>query len=89
MYLVYYTKGSYDDYTQINLFVTAKKPTATKYVTKFNRILKRWKKHYEQYQDKRLGINWIRDEYVDLGHFDRWYTITGINGCYYHEIEMR
>jgi len=88
MYIVRYCGGSYDDFYEANVFVTDKKTTATKYVTKFNKILKKWKEHYKQYESKELGMNWINDEYVQQ-HFDRWNSLQNINKCYWNEIELR
>jgi len=79
MYIVRYCGGVYDDWYETNLFVTDKKRTATKYVTKFNKMIKKWRKHYEQY---------VKDEYVEQ-YFDRWSRLQDINKCYYNEIELR
>ena len=88
MYIVRYCGGSYDDWYEANVFVTSKKSTATKYVTKFNKILKKWKEHYKQYEDKESGMDWIKDEYVKQ-HFNRWNSLRDINKCYWSEIELR
>lgn len=87
MYIVSYCGGSYDDWYEA-IFVTSKKSTATKYVTKFNKILKKWKEHYKQYEDKEFGMDWIKDEYVKQ-HFNRWNSLRDINKCYWSEIELR
>ena len=88
MYIVRYCGGSYDDWYEANVFVTDKKTTATKYVTKFNKTLKKWKKHYNQFENKELGMNWIKEEYVEQ-HFNRWDSLQNINNCYWSEIEFR
>ena len=88
MYIVRYCGGSYDDWYEANVFVTDKKTTATKYVTKFNKTLKKWKKHYNQFESKELGMNWIKEEYVEQ-HFNRWNSLQDINNCYWSEIEFR
>lgn len=87
-YLVSYSGGDYDDYYSNVVFVTNNKSTATKYVTKFNGILKRWKKYYEQFEITKFGIKWIADEYVH-SHFDRWDALRNINKCYYEECTFR
>jgi hypothetical protein len=46
MYIVKYSKGSYDDYVQTVVFVTKSKIKASKYVLKFNNILKKWREYY-------------------------------------------
>ena len=88
MYIVRYCGGSYDDWYEDNVFVTTKKSTATKYVTKFNKILKKWKEHYKQYEGKEFGMDWIKDEYVEQ-HFHRWNSLRKITECYWDEIELR
>ena len=69
--MVKYCGGSYDDWYEQYIFVTDKKSTATKYVTKFNRILKKWKEYSKQFEDNNMGMTWIKDEYVKQ-HFNRW-----------------
>jgi hypothetical protein len=88
MYIVRYCGGSYDDWYEDNMFVTDKKATATKYVTKFNKILKKWKEHYKQYEGKEFGMDWIKKEYVEQ-HFNRWNSLRDITKCYWNEIELR
>ena len=87
-YLIQYYGGSYDDYYTTIVFVTNKKSIATKYVTKFNRILKKWKKHYEQFETNRFGSKWIADEHIEK-HFDRWHSLRNISKCYYQEVSYR
>jgi hypothetical protein len=87
-YLVKYCGGSYDDYYSAVIFVTNKKSTATKYVAKFNRILKKWKKHYEQFETNKFRMKWIADEYIEK-HFDRWDSLQNITKCYYEEVSFR
>lgn len=88
IYLVRYCGGSYDDYYSAIVFATTKKSTATKYVTKFNRILKKWKKHYEQFEKSTFGHKWIADEHIEK-HFDRWNSLRNITKCYYEEMSVR
>ena len=88
MYIVRYCVGSYDDSYEVNLFVTNKKTTATKYVTRFNSIFKKWKEHYKQYEETEYGIAWIKDEYAEK-YFDRWNSLRETNKCYWSEIELR
>ena len=88
IYIVKYTGGCYDDFYTEDVFVTDKKSKATRYVTKFNKMLKKWKEHYKQYESKELGMTWIKDEYVEK-HFNRWDSLKMINNCYWEEIEVR
>ena len=87
-YLVRYCGGSYDDYYSVVIFVTNKKTTATKYVTKFNRILKKWKDYYKQFESNKYGFNWIADEHIE-SHFERWNSLQNITKCYYEEVSFR
>ncbi len=88
IYLVKYYGGEYEDSWNTAIFATHKKSTATKYVAKFNRILKKWKDYYDQFTDTNGGIRWIKQEHVEK-HFKRWYYLSGISNCYYEEIEIR
>ena len=88
MYIVRYYGGSYDDWYTNNVFVTDKKSKATKYVTKFNKMLSKWKEHYKQYEDVEFGSAWIKDEYVEL-YFDRWNSLQNITKSYIDEIDFR
>ncbi|GAG31669.1 unnamed protein product, partial [marine sediment metagenome] len=61
-YIVKYSGGTYDDYYEHNVFVSVNKSKATKYVTKFNNILKKWKDYYAQFEYKKgHSIAWIKD----------------------------
>ena len=87
-YLVRYCGGSYDDYYSAVIFVTNKKSTATKYCSKFNKALKRWKDYYKQFETDKFGMKWIADEHVEK-HFDRWNSLQNITKCYYEEVSFR
>ena len=89
IYLVKYCNGDYDHYHDTIVFATNKKSTATKYVTKFNKILKKWKEYYKQFEVVQWGgYNWIADEHIER-HFLRWNALRGIEKCYWIEIEVR
>jgi hypothetical protein len=88
IYLVSYCGGSYEDSWNTVIFATHNKSTATKYVTKFNRILKKWKDYYDQFAATTRGFRWIKAEHVER-HFKRWYYLNGISNCYYEEIDIR
>jgi hypothetical protein len=87
-YLVRYYGGSYDDYYSAVVFVTNKKSTATKYCTKFNKMLKKWKDYYKQFETDKFGMKWIADEHFEK-HFDRWNSLQNITKCYYEEVSFR
>jgi len=88
MYAVQYSTGSYEDHDVHLVFVTDNKSKATKYVTKFNSILKRWSKHYSQFEDNRMGFKWIKDEFVDK-HHRRWSMLRNINQCHWFQVDFR
>lgn len=85
LYIVKYSKGSY---TEINLFVTNKKSTATKYVTKFNKLLKKLELDFKKFEDTKLGMSWIADKYVEK-HYRKWSKVREINRSWWEEIEIR
>lgn len=87
-YLVRYCGGSYDDFYSIVIFVTDKKSIAAKYCDKFNKILKRWKDYYKQFETDNFGVKWIADEHVEK-YFDRWISLRNITKCYYEEVPFR
>ena len=66
MFIVKYYGGEYDSHYTKDIFVTNNKRTATKYVTKFNKLLKKWKKHYEQYTEKWCGVPVIKPPCLNL-----------------------
>jgi hypothetical protein len=88
IYLVKYCGGSFDDYYNAVVFATFKKSKAIKYCTKFNRILKKWKDYYSQYEDDDDGFKWIKDEFINQ-YYDRWYSLKKYTKCYYEEITVR
>ena len=88
MYIVKYSSGSWDDYGETNIFISSTKDKATKYVSKFNRILKKYKKYYSKFEEYEDGMIWIKDKYIKK-YFTRWYKIRNINKCWYEEIEVR
>ena len=88
IYLVKYWGGEYEDSWNTVIFATHEKSTATNYVDKFNRILKKWKDYYEQFADTSSGIRWIKEEHVKR-HFERWRYLNDIRNCYFEEIEIR
>lgn len=88
IYIIKYSTGSYDDYSENIIFATTKKSKATKYCMKFNRILKKWKKYYSQYEEDKYGFNWIKEEFVNQ-YFNRWNSLSKTNKCYYIELAVR
>lgn len=86
IYLCCYTTGDYDDYRVIIVFATTNESKAKKWVSKFNKILKKWSYYYSQFEDDRFGFRWIKDEYVEK-YYDRWYSLYKTNKAFIQEIE--
>jgi len=86
VYVVYFSAGQYDGYDETIVFATTKKSTATKYVTRFNKIHKKWRKYYRQFEEE--DGHWIKDEY-SKAHYSRWYMLYDINGCSYYTTKQR
>jgi hypothetical protein len=88
-YLVSYYGGRYEDTFDVVIFTTNKKSTATKYCTKFNTLLKKWKNYYKQFETQKYGImTWIADEHIET-KFYRWNKLKKITKCCYKEISVR
>ena len=88
-YLVKFYGGSYEDSFDYVVFVTNKKTTATKYCTRFNKMLKKWKDYYKQFETKKYGImTWVSDEHIDT-KFYRWNQLNKISGCSWSEVSVR
>lgn len=88
IYLVRYYGGSYEDSYDAVIFATTSESKAKKYSQRFNRILKKWKEYYSQFEEVKYGsILCIKDEYIDK--FDRWNKLCRVSRCYYQEIELR
>lgn len=88
-YLVRYYGGSYEDAFNVVVFATKKKSTATKYCTKFNQMLKKWKDYYRKFETKKYGkMTWITDEHINT-KFYRWNKLQKIIRCYYEVVSVR
>ena len=85
IYIVKYSSDNYDDYTETEIFATFDKKKAEKYVKRFNKLLKKWKKYFfERFGSPCYEIN-ENDYYI----FYRYITITEINRCFLTEIKIR
>lgn len=76
MWIVRYSRGSWDDFVRINVFVTTDEEKAKAYCEKFNRILTKWKEYWGQIEET---------EY----NFNRWNEVLETNNSYYDKIEIR
>lgn len=88
IYIVKYSEGSYEDYLENIIFATINKSTATKYVTRYNKILKKWTEYYSQFEEIKSGINWIKKEFVET-KYNRWNYLRELNGCFWEEVKIR
>jgi len=89
IYIVKYCGGFFEGYYELTIFATDKKGRATKYASKFNKILKKWKEHYKQYQEVKFdNFVWLKNEHID-NHFNRWSMLQDITRCYIEEVEIR
>ena len=91
MYLVKYSKGSWDDYFEVTLFVTESEDTAKEYVDKFNTILNKWKSFLENNKPDLMSLSMedydaFHDKYPILY---RYYDVTEINGAKYEQIKRK
>jgi len=87
LYLVKYYGGDYDDFYEKEVFVTSVKSKATKYCTKFNKTLKKWKDYYSQYEEEKcVGLKWYKD---GAPNYRRWVSLRRHTKCYWIEIETR
>jgi len=81
VYLVKYSKGSYDDYFETNIFVTADKKKAKAYIKKANKLLGRTKKWLRNYEKQHV--------YMPSWFVDRWLQISGINKFFIEKVQIR
>ena len=89
IYIVRYSRGSYDDYHEIDLFGTLSKDVAEIYIKKFNRILNAYKDFYKQFEYEQYpGMTWIKKEYVN-DYFDRWIFLSETNKAFIDELNIR
>jgi hypothetical protein len=91
IYLVKYWGGDWDDHYTHIVFATTNKSVATKYVKKFNSVLKKWKEYYKQFEyknDEIWGTGWIKNEHIEQ-HYNRWSRLRSIDKCYWDEVEIR
>jgi len=88
IYIVKYSRGSYDDYREENIFVTTKKSTATKYVTRFNKILNILEQNNKKFEKLENGWPWIAEKYCE-NYYRRWSTIRDINKAFWEQSEIR
>lgn len=79
-YLVSYTEGTYEDKSYNNVFITFDKQKAINWVNKFNRILEKWKKMYDENEMYDIDYN---TTIKDIIYF------RDVKFAMYKEIEIR
>jgi len=84
MVLVSYSRGSYEDYREIHLFVTDDKEKAEKYIQKANAILEKWSLFYEE-----KSTDEANGDYEQYTFTPRYVQLDEINGFFTKEIESR
>ena len=87
-YTVGYSRGSYEDYREIIVFVTFDKKKAQKWCKKYNKMLIKWKRYYDKFT-KDVGFKWYDSEKHGYEFYDRWHSIFELNGASYKEYEIR
>jgi hypothetical protein len=89
IYIVKYSLGTYDDYREEIIFATIKKTIATKYVTRFNKVLKQLEEDNKRFEKvESYGLSWIKDKYAK-NFYRRWSTVREINKAFWEESEIR
>jgi hypothetical protein len=83
LFIVKYSKGCWDDFVKVTVFVTKSEVTAKEYVDKFNRILLRWKRYWSVLEG---SDEWYED---NCTNFARWNLIKEMNEAYYEKIQTR
>jgi hypothetical protein len=87
-YLAKYSRGSYDDYRTIDVFVTDDKELAQKWVNKFNTKLSHWKKHFSKYSHE-WSAQILDERFYDIINGERFDDIMETNEAFITEIEVR
>ena len=90
LYIVKYYGGEWDDFFEVIVFGTFNKKTAIEYTKKFNRLLKKWKKYYSQFIDKKESFYNYKPLKPEYEIYDkRWHQIKDIKKCIYYELPFR
>jgi hypothetical protein len=82
-WIVKYSTGSWDDFMHCNLFVTENEELAKAYVEKHNKMLAKWQKYWEQFENE---DQWMEDQTKD---WNRWNKIVNRNVAYYDKIDVK
>ncbi len=83
MFIVYYTKGTYEDYTKVIVFVTTDRNKASKWVLKFNKMVDKWSKIYLEKRYCELASNFVDSTMENIFYFSE------IGTAYFEPVEVR
>jgi hypothetical protein len=90
IYVVYYSKGSYEDYEKIIIFATNNEDKAIRYACRYMEILNKLRKHYMQFaKNKEYRLETIEKKYENTPIFKRFYSVMNLGHCFYREVELR
>ena len=88
LYIVKYSQNDLECGQEVIIFATPVKSRATKYATRFNKILKKWQNHYSQYEHSPFpSFIWLKDEHIK--YINRWSSLRETSKCYWEEVEVR
>lgn len=87
IYIVSYKEGDWDSEYEVFIFATCNKKVATNYKKRFDKILKKLKKHYSKYEVYKNGNKWLSEEHIEI--FERWCRIKDAKPCIITEVEQR
>lgn len=89
MYLVKYSKGSWDDWHEVNVFVTESEEVAQEWIEKFNNKLEVWSEFFRSLRYEGLSIEASDALYDTHPIVLRYYDVVEINSASYELIEKR
>jgi hypothetical protein len=88
-YIARYSTGSYEDYTNIDVFVTEDKELVERWVEKFNSKLECWKDYFKRFGNAYYNYTILDEAFYDKVNNDAFYRVMECNGAFYSEIEFR
>jgi hypothetical protein len=90
IYVVYYSKGSYEDYEKIIIFATNNEDKAIRYACRYMEILNKLRKHYMQFaKDKEYRRETLCEMYRNTPIGNRFDSIMNLGHCNWEEVELR
>lgn len=81
IYIVGYSKGSYDDYEEVNVFCTFDEKIARKWENKFDLLCRKWSTFYKRLERQHKDRRYL--------YSLRYVKIQDINTSFVKEIEVR